>query len=1128
MDSKAGHHIVLWRDIQRVFEGARFVLDDNSLVSLMTDDDFEEIPYRPSVVLEVVVGTQNGPSPNNQAADTSLADGLFADTFLADTFLADTFLADTLFADTLFADTLPADTLPPNASLPDTLFPDTLLADTFLADTFLADTSLADDESSSHDLGDITHTPENTGITIPQAGDTEGDTLPAYSARTTETFDPSVPAYSTLRDPGFSTSTAEEAGTYQYLDGHVGQEREYQELFKNKDQRAYHLQQKSREKGVRGLEFAPDEQAVMQSRLREVFTRPYDFHEHLIPRLFMVLPKTARALEKLTRPSNQFRVYFLCECGTHTMSECSKMQHNIHLAKHEGYDLEKPEEFFKKYGSYVLTLMNMIKYGIAAYGHTIPPVRDLQLTEGMDTTQKHMHYLKENLVDLVDDIIEYLNSIKHNSQTGDGLAVDHAEPDRPEVLKSTDLSQLESYLNVKDKGRVLANLYRIATPSGHVKWVCFDHYRAIYQESEVRELREAVKVNDGTFIEKTGRIEIEIATSTLAKQFYDAMIKARGIQELDITLEWDATMNDFRSLANAVTQAKVVQLTMNGSYFKASPFDVINRGQRFDPILQLASSSWIQSLQLREFQNFFSRVSKSAITPAPTLRIFKANRSCIPNLSSLQIAYNFLEQCSVLTTLELDIDFQYSIIAATSDILSKVPSLESMTIGAEGRSFHARVSNGEIQDLDLTVQSLADLDIHGFTAMHKQRLTRISVSSIHENEVGRLADVVLYGFIALKHLQVGSNYKHAKAIVSSVISSRKEIIQCIGSSFLRTFNLLGEGLSRFPEVSMFHGNNIESLVSFQDNSSSFKMLTRIRGCDSLGKQFAMKYGSSVLTYERGYDDRNYMEITTFQDIMKMISEGSALENLRIISHSSGVTYLDKIIQKSPNFKGFGLFVDLGVKDQFKTAKELISRHGEILDTLCLESSQKSGKWSLFALQFPTRSSFPTLRVFDVRYRIVQPRDISWIVAMISAPPQVHASSSGSQSIKQDVADRKKEKNSPSTGSPMQGSWTSLHKFALERATLSPEEWKSVIEAIDFSELRQLSFVGSNISPVEVKLLVDRIPHHKMSKIPLEALNVGSTPASKLRDSDPIFNELRKKLPWIKLFKQNINMFPLRW
>lgn len=42
MDSKAGHHIVLWKDIQRVFKGADFIMHEASMVSFMTDENFEE------------------------------------------------------------------------------------------------------------------------------------------------------------------------------------------------------------------------------------------------------------------------------------------------------------------------------------------------------------------------------------------------------------------------------------------------------------------------------------------------------------------------------------------------------------------------------------------------------------------------------------------------------------------------------------------------------------------------------------------------------------------------------------------------------------------------------------------------------------------------------------------------------------------------------------------------------------------------------------------------------------------------------------------------------------------------------------------------------------------------------
>ncbi|KAG0214302.1 hypothetical protein BGX28_002410 [Mortierella sp. GBA30] len=52
-----------------------------------------------------------------------------------------------------------------------------------------------------------------------------------------------------------------------------------------------------------------------------------------------------------------------------------------------------------------------------------------------------------------------------------------------------------------------------------------------------------------------GRIDVTITSKILANQFYGVLRKARGVQELSIKLEWDVTMEDLRTLANAVTEA---------------------------------------------------------------------------------------------------------------------------------------------------------------------------------------------------------------------------------------------------------------------------------------------------------------------------------------------------------------------------------------------------------------------------------------------------------------------------------------------------------------------------------------------------------------------------------------------
>ncbi|KAI7822378.1 hypothetical protein BC939DRAFT_529574 [Gamsiella multidivaricata] len=43
--------------------------------------------------------------------------------------------------------------------------------------------------------------------------------------------------------------------------------------------------------------------------------------------------------------------------------------------------------------------------------------------------------------------------------------------------------------------------------------------------------------NKGIFTEEKGKVEIKIASPSAAEQFYDALVKARVVQELEITLQ---------------------------------------------------------------------------------------------------------------------------------------------------------------------------------------------------------------------------------------------------------------------------------------------------------------------------------------------------------------------------------------------------------------------------------------------------------------------------------------------------------------------------------------------------------------------------------------------------------------
>ena len=352
--------------------------------------------------------------------------------------------------------------------------------------------------------------------------------------------------------------------------------------------------------------------------------------------------------------------------------------------------------------------MHMIKYGINAAGLIVLPLANSRIVEGLETAQKHMEYLKKNFAPLVEDTIKFLSDIKSNQKIGEELGEDRVGFDQLEALEGADLRQLESYLKVKDKGRVLGNLYRIVTSEGHVKSVCFDHYRASYREVAIKQLQEIVTVNSGTYIKETGSIEIKLQTSTQAKQFYDAMEKARCIQELEITFGWDATMDDLRQFAKAVTKANVVSLTVNGTYLKSPALDVVNRTRRFDPIMQLTSNARVQSFRIKDFNDFFARVSKSSWILSPVLRVLSLQPE-LPSQGKDKSIGSLFRYYPGLTTLEVKLNHWGSITEAALDLLNELPRLESLKADCGTISVAVRIVKGNVQNVILTATRLNDL-----------------------------------------------------------------------------------------------------------------------------------------------------------------------------------------------------------------------------------------------------------------------------------------------------------------------------------------------------------------------------------------------------------------------------------
>lgn len=206
-------------------------------------------------------------------------------------------------------------------------------------------------------------------------------------------------------------------------------------------------------------------QSVIQYRVQALLNTPSI--GVLPPRFFIVLPKDIDLEHGQDKSSRLFRVHFLCECGSHTMTKNAKTMHEVHMTDHTGYDLKRPREFFDKYGSYVLTTMYMVKYGAVASGFIVPPLSRSKLVVRAKEDQEHVGFVKKNISRLVDDTINYLEDMTR-AMDNDPEATSHWS------LRPADTDELKSYLSLNPGEKFPGGLY-LWTKQGSCSWICSEH-----------------------------------------------------------------------------------------------------------------------------------------------------------------------------------------------------------------------------------------------------------------------------------------------------------------------------------------------------------------------------------------------------------------------------------------------------------------------------------------------------------------------------------------------------------------------------------------------------------------------------------------------------------------------------
>ncbi|KAI8359016.1 hypothetical protein B0O80DRAFT_259986 [Mortierella sp. GBAus27b] len=304
--------------------------------------------------------------------------------------------------------------------------------------------------------------------------------------------------------------------------------------------------------------YDPGQLALLQRRIQTVLSQNHKIYENTAPRLFIVLPQDIQHWNSKAPFSNKFRLHFLCDCGEHTKPASSTTPHHIHFAKHEGYDISRLKEFFWRYGTHVLTIMKMLKFGISSAGVTVRPVS--QLTS-MDIVGRDA----ESLEGEMDQVIDCIEKIAMDN------GVNHA------ARVSEYLWQLDAFLTRGDdeefgNNEEFGNLFRIVNAEGYFRWICVDHFRGIHPEKEAEALCAILKSPTDLFQERYGRVVVTLDSREKANQFYQEFGRIKSIYYLDIEIRWDMiTRDDLKKLRDTLDKTNVSLSIMDMSLPQEEP-----------------------------------------------------------------------------------------------------------------------------------------------------------------------------------------------------------------------------------------------------------------------------------------------------------------------------------------------------------------------------------------------------------------------------------------------------------------------------------------------------------------------------------------------------------------------------
>ncbi|KAF9362410.1 hypothetical protein BGX34_006229 [Mortierella sp. NVP85] len=401
----------------------------------------------------------------------------------------------------------------------------------------------------------------------------------------------------------------------------------------------------------------------------------------------------------------------------------------------------------------------------------------------------------------------------------------------------------------------------------------------------------------------------------------------------------------------------------------------------------------------------------------------------------------------------------------------------------------------EAQNVSMTITRLSDLTSDDLEFIQQCNISQLEIKHTPtESDDDRLTNI-LHQCVKLKELEIICHCERTLAVIDLVIILREKILQSGRSSALQIFKVADElGPINFYSWTNSEKDRITTTVTFSAESTKFDMDThaKLQNTELVAEgsqmsNFFRQYGWSISSLNTMIKFNDHLA-TLLDDSTKI--HGSRLSRLTLLPENLttvGLKAMDRIVKRSLTLNHIWLFISgLHQESQPEKAVHLLDLCGKKLCRLYIMGENIEGWLPQLAKAFPDRSNFPVMSKFEVRCyskRELPQECVKWLAVMVSTP-----SSSG----------------------------THLDYLRIYNVTIQPQDWETLIKAIDFSMLEDLRFDSTNFSQEQLGVLVDCITATNVTPFPLNNLSLTDTDLLTIADKQTLRERIQKVAPWVSI------------